>query len=410
MSSETLFKGTKGRSDQSDDATGEQVSNFVVQLFEGRIFRPIFGYPFLLFVSPIIVGLLYWAIKKSIMVNGRIGATLWATIAMLVLVLAAGVYLANGDLRSSIIGAGAVLTLLWQLVEGPLLFVRRLQAPILVISLIMLGVIAISGIPMFPAVLLPLLFVFTPDHIFSWWRDKSIVRFGSWQIHSIYVCLFMNIVGGLIVYITASTDPTYQERIIALAVSQVFFLGGVGLLFLPLVRHIFSSDRQWRWEGVKVWHGSAPAIFLLFPLLLLLWGMTPYLGLRTTGNFSMFSNVQTEGPKSNHLLLGDNPIKFWDYQEDLVKISGLDEEVAKAGHHYDPLNGNSLPVVEFRKLVHIWRTAGKQVALTYEYDSGPVSTQDIASDKNWQSDGRNWEMFWLDFRPVQPYGPNECRW
>ena len=138
--------------------------------------------------------------------------------------------------------------------------------------------------------------------------------------------------------------------------------------------------------------------------------MTPYLGLRTTGNFSMFSNVQTEGPKSNHLLLGDNPIKFWDYQEDLVKISGLDEEAAKAGHHYDPLNGNSLPVVEFRKLVHIWRTAGKQVALTYEYDSGPVSTQDIASDKNWQSDGRNWEMFWLDFRPVQPYGPNECRW
>jgi hypothetical protein len=384
--------------------------NFVVELFEGRLFRPIFGYPFLLFVSPVLLVMLYWIAKKSMLINSSIGVSVWGIIAMLVIALAAGVYLSGGDLRLSVVGAGAVLTLLWQLIEGPLLFVRRLQAPILVISLLMLGTIAVAGIPMFPAVLLPLLFVFTPDHVFAWWRDKSILRFGDWQVHAIYVCLFMNIVGGLAVYVSAVTTPSYEQKITALAVSQVFFLGGVALLLLPLIREIFSSDRQWKWEGVNIWHGSAPKFFLVFPLLLLLWGMTPYLGLRTAGNFSMFSNLKTEGPASNHLLLGSNPLKFWDYQEDLVRISRIDEEAAKAGHHYDHLNGNSLPAVEFKKIIYIWKTAGKRVALTYEYDSEPVSALDIAKDENWQSDGRDWEMIWLDFRPVQASGPNQCRW
>ncbi len=140
------------------------------------------------------------------LINSSIGVSVWGIIAMLVIALAAGVYLAGGDLRLSIVGAGAVLTLLWQLIEGPLLFVRRLQAPILVISLLMLGTIAVAGIPMFPAVLLPLLFVFTPDHVFAWWRDKSILRFGDCQVHAIYICLFMNIVGGLAMYVSAVYD------------------------------------------------------------------------------------------------------------------------------------------------------------------------------------------------------------
>ncbi len=205
-------------------------------------------------------------------------------------------------------------------------------------------------------------------------------------------------------------NPSYEAEIIALAVSQMFFLGCVVLLLMPLVREILSSERKWKWEGVKVWDGTAPGIFLLFPLILLLWGMTSYLGLRTTGNFSMFSNLRTEGPTSNHIILGSNPIKVWDYQEDRVRIIDIDDEAAKVGHHYDPLNGNSLPVVEFRKLVTMWRESGRKITLTYEYQSDTVQTQDIANDKNWDTAGRNWETFWLDFRPTQESGPNVCRW
>lgn len=384
--------------------------NFVVGLFEGRIFRQIFGIPFVFYIAPVLVAAMYWLVRSSRRINVSVSVSGWAFLVTLALVVAAGAYLSSGDLRSTIIGAGAVTTLLWQLVEGPLLFVRRLQAPILLLSLVLLGTIAMSGVPMFPAVLLPLLFTFVPDNVFLWWRNKSILRVGDWKVHSIHIFFFLNLLGASLVYINESMGTSPQTGMITLAVSQMFFLASVLLLLMPILLAVLSGERDWKWEGVQVWSGTTPRIFLFFPIMLLLLGMTPYLGLRTTGNFSMFSNVRVEGPTSNHILLGDNPIKIWGYQEDRVRIIDIDEQAAKIGHHYDPLGGNSIPVVEFRKMVTMWKESGNEIAMTYEYQSGPVTTQDIANDANWDSAGRNWETFWLDFRPVQESGPNMCRW
>jgi hypothetical protein len=384
--------------------------NFVVGLLEGRVFRSIFGVPFVVYLSPLLIALVYWALRRFQQSNIDVVAATWSVVAFLVPVLVAGVLLSTGDFHSIIIATGAALTLAWQLIEGPLLFARRLQGPILLLSLILLGTIAISGVPMFPAVLLPLIFVFVPDHVFVRWRDNSLLTFGDIRVHAIYIYLLINLLGASLVYITATTSPSYQTSIIVLAISQSLFLFGVALLLIPLFRELLSSNREWTWGGVKVWDGTAPRGFLIFPLLLLIWGMTPYLGLRTTGNFSMFSNVKTEGPVSNHLVLSNNPLKFWNYQEDRVKIIEVDEDTAKAGHHYDPLNGNSLPEVEFRKLVTIWRDAGRVVPMTYQYRSSPVRTEDITQDENWISAERTWETYLLDFRPVQESGPNLCRW
>ena len=73
---------------------------------------------------------------------------------------------------------------------------------------------------------------------------------------------------------------------------------------------------NWKGESLKPqkwWHLGAliPVVFL---------GLTPYLGLMTTSNFSMFSNLRTEGVNSNHLLLSNNPLKIFNYQEDLVRV------------------------------------------------------------------------------------------
>jgi hypothetical protein len=70
----------------------------------------------------------------------------------------------------------------------------------------------------------------------------------------------------------------------------------------------------------------------VFPVLLLLHGLTSYLGLRTAGNFSMFSNLRTEGARSNHLLLGGNPLKLWGYQEDVVRFIRIDDRRARIGY------------------------------------------------------------------------------
>ena len=141
---------------------------------------------------------------------------------------------------------------------------------------------------------------------------------------------------------------------------------------------------------------------LVFLVLLFLYGMTPYLGLRTTGNFTMFSNLRTEGTSSNHLLLSSNPIKVWDYQEDVVQFMEI--------RHGRGLKGKSLPVVEFRKAIYKWTQAGQTVPLELEYRGEIYSTEDIVKDPVWSTEKRNWEMMLLDFRDIQPEGPNQCRW
>jgi len=80
--------------------------------------------------------------------------------------------------------------------------------------------------------------------------------------------------------------------------------------------------------------------------------MTSYLGLRTAGNFSMFSNLRTEGPGSNHLLLGANPLKRGHYQEDAVHILAIDDERARIGHRYQT-GAAGRPIGPFRG--QLWR-------------------------------------------------------
>jgi hypothetical protein len=147
-----------------------------------------------------------------------------------------------------------------------------------------------------------------------------------------------------------------------------------------------------------------------FPVLIALHGLTSYLGLRTAGNFTMFSNLRTEGPRSNHLLLGSNPLKVWGYQEDVVRFIRINDRKARIGYQYQPLRRNELPVVEFRKLIYAWTAAGAVVPMTFEYRGQVHSTEDIVTDPAWRTAQRDWEMRLLDFRVIQPDRPNRCRW
>ena len=58
--------------------------------------------------------------------------------------------------------------------------------------------------------------------------------------------------------------------------------------------------------------------------LLMFIGMQPYLGLRTRMCFSMFSNLQTEGGVSNHLVV-PQALQQTRWQQELVKISAASD-------------------------------------------------------------------------------------
>ncbi len=75
--------------------------------------------------------------------------------------------------------------------------------------------------------------------------------------------------------------------------------------------------------------GTLPlAVAAVFPALLLLNGMSPYLGLKTEASFAMFSNLRTE-VVSNHLFIPPS-LKVAGYQEDLVQIhASSDPQLAR---------------------------------------------------------------------------------
>jgi hypothetical protein len=87
---------------------------------------------------------------------------------------------------------------------------------------------------------------------------------------------------------------------------------------------------------------SRPLVIL--PLLLVANGVGPYLGLRTETSFSMFSNLQTENGRSNHLVVPAS-IQVTDWQRDLVEI------VASNVPELDALrqNGLLLPFLDLRR-------------------------------------------------------------
>jgi hypothetical protein len=292
----------------------------------------------------------------------------------------------------------AIMILAWELVGGPLLAHPRFQPYVLAFSWSMHAALALIGFVDFGALALALLLTFVPRPYLDLIGDR--VRLGPLGIapprpHLYFgVALFAGIASGL------------GQR---LAAGLLFNLAALVLLW-PALSALAQPSARPPWPGVPVALRLAPRWMLVFPAVLLLHGFTSYLGLRTTGNFSMFSNLRTEGPVSNHLLLGSNPLKLWSYQEDVVRFHEVDDERARIGHQYQPLEGHLLPVVEFRKLIRLWSEAGVRVPMTLEYRGTIHSTEDIANDPAWRTVGRDWEMILLDFRTIQPDGPNRCRW
>ncbi len=77
-------------------------------------------------------------------------------------------------------------------------------------------------------------------------------------------------------------------------------------------------------------------ILAVVPLLVFLNGAAPHLGLQTTATWAMFSNLRTEGGRSNHFLI-PAAAQIFDYQRDVVQIvRSSDEYLQSAARRYIP--------------------------------------------------------------------------
>lgn len=146
---------------------------------------------------------------------------------------------------------------------------------------------------------------------------------------------------------------------------------------------------------------GALAMFILF-------AFNPYLGLRTTGTLSMFSNLRTEGATSNHLLLRSNPIKFWNYQEDVVEILACAEDFdqIKPGWLYQKLAFDRVMKQELEY-------GEEEVYLKVKYQDQVFETQDLNKDPTFDVFRQEESWFsrkYFDFRDIQKEGPQVCEW
>ena len=311
-----------------------------------------------------------------------------------------------GSIKALLILATSIIVVIWEIVGSILLLIPSWQISVFLFSLLMHLVLAPIGFVDFGSLAMALWVTFIPENYYTLLNKSVKISLVKLRISRCLLYVLINVLGGIISGIYYLAYPNFNLD----AIAGIIFIISVLVIIRPLITKLLIAPNSW--QGVQVTNGKMPKFMYIFLAVIFLYGATPYLGLRTAGNFSMFSNLRTEGAISNHLLLGNNLLKIWNYQEDVVKFIEIDDEKAKIGHKYRPLKDHYLPVVEFRKLIHKWTKAGYKVPLIFEYNNKIYTTPDIVNDPMWRTSQRNWEMILMDFRVIQPNNgePNYCRW
>ena len=293
--------------------------------------------------------------------------------------------------------AMSCVVILWEFAGGMLLTVPRFQGPLLAFCWMMHATLSFIGFVHFGALAFAMLFTFLPaQYLDLMTRDVRLILVNR-SAPRVYVCFAIAALAGIV--------SGLNERLPA---AILFNLATLVMLW-PVLRSLAAQAPRPAWPGTPIGNRLTPVWLYTLPVLLVLHGLTGYVGLRTAGNFTMFSNLRTEG-RSNHLLLGGNPVKIWDYQEDVIRFTAIDKRLSPPSYEGQSLEGQELPVVEFRKWIYRWTDAGAVVPMTFTYRDQVYRTPNIVTDPVWRTPARTWAMRLMDFRIIQPEGPNRCRW
>lgn len=204
-------------------------------------------------------------------------------------------------------------------------------------------------------------------------------------------------------FLTDDDDVPFFETEVGLV------LFGYGIMWCFL----FQSA-QWMGRGVKVYcpksfvSRCAIAFFIFF-------AMNPYLGLRTAGNLTMFSNLRTEGPTSNHLLFRNNPLKVFGFQEDVAEILEAHDVFRERFEE-----GDIMPRIMLERELQILAFAHKKglmkipnISLKLNYGGTIYETEDLLNDPEFDVFRQKrpfWQEKFILMRHIQKEGPQECTW
>lgn len=189
---------------------------------------------------------------------------------------------------------------------------------------------------------------------------------------------------------------------------------------MPIFRSLVSSEAchvEWSWSTKARW-------LLVFPLVAFLNGCTPYLGLKTVANYSMFSNLNVAAGSTNHLFSG-SAAQLTPWLSDTVQVYQFGTESAPA------LQWDSLPLrirrqarwlgerppvrvpwIELRRVIELARDQGiVKLQLRYERNGVLKQVEDATTDSDFLAPLPWWNRWITAFRAIQrPNRPEICRW
>jgi len=144
----------------------------------------------------------------------------------------------------------------------------------------------------------------------------------------------------------------------------------------------------------------AHPVWLVAPLLVVANGVSPYLGLKSQSVWTMYSNLQTEEDRWNHLLLPE-AVRVFGYQDRTVRVLASDVPALAEAARSD----RRLAWVAFAAMTSE-HPAGSVV---YERGDRRITSNPIGSDPVLSRPPSAVAITLLAFRDVPPSGRNDCR-
>ncbi|WP_426061740.1 hypothetical protein [Hymenobacter sp. B1770] len=294
------------------------------------------------------------------------------------------------------------LTIIVETLIPVLLFFRKTRNAGLLIGLVFHCVIAFNsynGFYDFSGMIFAAYFLFSgysfSNTIYAFYRKlpslRSRLKQRFTQLTALNVAVLLAVLLGsfaLLTVLTKRFDDYF--RLVWGAYSFLFIL----LFLLSLTR---GSDKQ-----PERTFALPALVFLLFPVLVFLNGMSPYLGLKTESSFAMFSNLRTEGGITNHFFIPASAQVFG-YQKDMVEVvSSSDPKLQKVA-----TEGKLLPYFMFKNHVAADRPA--QVVYIRKGEQRVFNLASATSDDDLLRKSSFLLRKLLGFRAITKTEPQPCQ-
>lgn len=200
-----------------------------------------------------------------------------------------------------------------------LLIFRKIRNIGLLIGLLFHGIIAFNsfnGFYDFSSMIFAVYFLFTSYSfsrlIYSFYK-KSISKWNELKIYFIHFN-FIVLFALCLVFLIA----TILFRIVSKQFYDYFHVLWAVYILVFIGLFILSLFKSSPYRIIKILSVQNFAL-CLFPLLVFINGISPYLGLKTESSFAMFSNLRTEGGITNHFFIPAST-QIFDFQKDMIEV------------------------------------------------------------------------------------------